>query len=188
MSPFEYIVVLISIILGLGITTILTGLAELIRFRKNQSFYLPYFSWVVVVFVLHIQDWWATYELRHQQSWALPGFLLIIAYPIGLYLLAHLMFPKSFKKISTQHFYQANYKLIYRMVAILAVIALATNLLIEMKPFQTQIVQVLVLIICTTISLLPPIKSEWIHSTLAILFLVWLAGALYFVQDLQVIR
>ena len=93
MSPFEYVIVLISIILGLGITTILTGVAELIKHTRPVTLYVPYIVWILLIFVLHIQDWWVSYRLMEEKVWTLPLFLLIILYPINLYILAHLLFP-----------------------------------------------------------------------------------------------
>jgi len=53
MSPFEYVIVLISIILGLGITLVLTGIAELIRKWNAIKIFWPYLIWIGLVFVLH---------------------------------------------------------------------------------------------------------------------------------------
>src|SRR5688572_24307708 len=93
MSAFEYVIVLISIILGLGITTILTGVAELIKQSKLFILYLPHIIWIVLVFVMHIHEWWFSYELKTEAVWTLPMFLFILLYPINLYILAHLLFP-----------------------------------------------------------------------------------------------
>ena len=56
MSPFEYVSVLVSIIYGLGITLILTGVAELIRRWKTIVPFAPFFIWIVLVFVLHVYE------------------------------------------------------------------------------------------------------------------------------------
>ncbi|QOI98670.1 MAG: hypothetical protein HRU69_14785 [Flammeovirgaceae bacterium] len=61
MTPFEYVIVLISIILGLGITVILSGVAGLIRQWRKMAVYWPYLIWVVLVFVMHIHEWWNMY-------------------------------------------------------------------------------------------------------------------------------
>jgi hypothetical protein len=98
MTPFEYVIVLISVIIGLGITTILTGIAELIKHTKPVRFYTPYIIWIVLIFVLHIQDWWISYQYKSITIWTLQSFLLLILYPINLYILAHLLFPNELSK------------------------------------------------------------------------------------------
>ncbi len=59
-SAFEYVTVLISIILGLGITQILTGIADLFQKSDRVKFYWPHILWVLFVLILHIQEWWVT--------------------------------------------------------------------------------------------------------------------------------
>jgi hypothetical protein len=44
MSPFEYVIVLISIILGMGITLVLTGIAKLIRKVECYQNFLALFD------------------------------------------------------------------------------------------------------------------------------------------------
>src|SRR5688572_17301742 len=106
MSPFEYVIVLISIILGLGITTILTGIAELIKHARPNSLYIPYSIWIVLIFVLHVQEWWISYQLKSVEIWTLQFFLLIVLYPINLYILAHLLFPAALsKEFDSKDFY-----------------------------------------------------------------------------------
>ncbi|MBX2916563.1 MAG: hypothetical protein KF856_14935 [Cyclobacteriaceae bacterium] len=63
MSPFEYVSVLISIILGLGITQIVTGVADVIQNWRNVKLYLPHALWVMFVFFLHMQERWVLYEM-----------------------------------------------------------------------------------------------------------------------------
>ena len=59
-SAFEYVTVLISIVLGLGITQILTGVADLIHQSKRVRVYWPLMIWVLLVLVMHVQEWWVT--------------------------------------------------------------------------------------------------------------------------------
>src|SRR5688572_25096937 len=114
MTPFEYVIVLISIILGLGITTILTGIANFIKYPPAERFYLPYAIWILLVFVLHIHEWWESYSLKSLETWKLPVFLFIILYPIALYILAHLLFPSDLRKgLLTKSFYMNNYPRIF---------------------------------------------------------------------------
>src|SRR5688572_9367202 len=114
MTPFEYVIVLISIILGLGITTILTGVAELIKHGKPLKIYTPYIIWIVLIFVLHIQDWWISYQLMSVKVWTLHFFLLVILYPINLYILAHLLFPGTLSKdFNSKEFYLTHYTRIF---------------------------------------------------------------------------
>lgn len=112
MSSFEYITVLISIVLSLGIAQILTGIADLIKKSHKVAVYWPHILWILFVLLLHIQEWWVTYELKNYHSWQLPSFLFIMLYPINLFVLARLLFPAKLKGkiIDLKHFYFKNYR------------------------------------------------------------------------------
>ncbi len=55
MTPFEHVSVLISIVLGLGITQKVSGLADIIHQWKSVKLYWPHLLWILFVFFLHIQ-------------------------------------------------------------------------------------------------------------------------------------
>src|SRR6266850_6250878 len=93
MTPFEYVTVLISIILGMGITQIVTGVADLVHQWHRVRIYWPHLLWIILVFFLHIQEWWATYELRQFESLRMHTFFFVLLYPINLFVLARILFP-----------------------------------------------------------------------------------------------
>src|SRR5579871_3747661 len=93
MSPFEYVTVLISIILGMGLTQLVTGFSSIIIRWERVKIYWPHLVLIFLVFIIQIQDWWATYELQSYAYWRLPTFLFMILYPVNLYLLARILFP-----------------------------------------------------------------------------------------------
>lgn len=77
MSPFEYVTILISIILGLGITQLVTGIADIIHEKEHVKLYWPHALWIPIIFFLLIQEWWDIYALRDYDTWRLPVFLFI---------------------------------------------------------------------------------------------------------------
>ncbi|MEP6491885.1 MAG: hypothetical protein ABJF01_04365 [bacterium] len=99
MSPtpdaFNYLAVLISIILGLGITHLLSGLGRLMQTRQRVRLYWPTIAWVGLLLVVQVQTWWAMFGLRGMQRWTFIGFVLVLLQPIVLYLLAALILPEA---------------------------------------------------------------------------------------------
>lgn len=93
MDEFNYLSVLISIILGLGITQLLTGLGRLINGRAQVRWYWPTVAWAGFLLVIHIQTWWAMFGLRGHSDWNFLAFLVVLLQPILLYLLSALIFP-----------------------------------------------------------------------------------------------
>jgi len=172
MTPFEYVTVLISIILGLGITQIVTGVADLVHQQERVKIYWPHLLWVVIIFVLHIQEWWATFELRQFDSWRLPTFLLVVLYPINLFILARLLFPLGLSNevIDLREFYYANFKKIFGWAVILPLLSLINNIFIIGHSFQEEIIQLLVPFILLGI-IRQKTQREMLHKILAVLFL-----------------
>ncbi|MEP6620652.1 MAG: hypothetical protein ABJE47_15110 [bacterium] len=93
MDPFSYLAVLISIILGFGITQLLNGVGRLLQHRHRVRVYSPTLGWVGLLLLLHVQTWWAMFGLRSYQQWSFVAFLVVLLQPIILYLLAALALP-----------------------------------------------------------------------------------------------
>jgi len=95
MDDFNYLAVLISIILGLGMTQLLSGLGRWIEGRSQSGFYAPSLIWVIVLLLLHVQTWWTLYGLRGHQGWTFLQFALVLLQPTVLFLLAVLALPSA---------------------------------------------------------------------------------------------
>jgi hypothetical protein len=178
MTPFEYVIVLISIILGLGITTILAGVAQLIKYPPARNLYAPYIIWIILVFMLHIHDWWESYQLKSIEEWRLPMFLFIILYPIALYILAHLLFPADLKRgLITKMFYMNNYPRLFISAIIMDILGIIHNMWILKLSLSEQVFQ-LVLLVVLSLMLITRNKNSLAHHIIAILLLTMTAAGL----------
>jgi hypothetical protein len=179
MSPFEYVSVLISIILGLGITQIVTGVADVIQNWRNSRLYLPHALWVLFAFFLHVQEWWVIYDLRFMTDWKLPVFLFIISYPIGLFVLARLLFPPPVinQPATLKEFYYANYTKLFITAVILITLSILDNVFINNYVIWDQPVQLILLVILSILIYKKP-KQEWVHVVLAFVLLSFLLGSM----------
>ena len=95
MDAFNYLAVLISIILGLGIAHLLSGLGRVLQERRHVRSYWPAITWVILLLFLHVQTWWAMFGLRLLSRWTFPTFMLVLLQPVTLYLLAALALPED---------------------------------------------------------------------------------------------
>ena len=93
MTPFEYLAVLISIVLGLGVTELLAGLQRLAHARDRVRFHWLPLIWSALVFVTLVQWWWAAFGFRDQARWNFFSFLLVLLVPVLLYMAAALVLP-----------------------------------------------------------------------------------------------
>jgi hypothetical protein len=94
MNAFEYLNVLISIILGLAIAKILTGLATVITARERVDFYWPPVVWAIWIFFVSAQHWWAAWGLQFTKEWTFLDFSLLLLVPVDLFLLSALVLPE----------------------------------------------------------------------------------------------
>ncbi|MEM9313322.1 MAG: hypothetical protein AAGA95_01740 [Pseudomonadota bacterium] len=93
MDLFEYISVLTSIIVGLGIAHLLRGVAGLVQHPGRHKFYWVHLVWVLSTFFNMIFFWWWEFALNDMEVWLFRHYLLIILYAVSLYLLCALLFP-----------------------------------------------------------------------------------------------
>lgn len=133
MDEFNYLGVLISIILGLGITRLLQGLGQQIEFRTQVRGYWPSLAWAVILLVIHIQTWWSMFPLRYKQDWTFLGFLIVLLQPIVLYLLAAVVLPapQSGERVDLRAHYYGQSRWFFGLFVMLLLISLAKGLMLS---------------------------------------------------------
>src|SRR5689334_16954075 len=94
MDAFSYVSVIISVVIGLGLSHLLTGVAELVKARRTVKFYWVHLLWVALTFIGHIFLWWTMWNLRLIRDWNFFSFLLLLLAPVLLYLAAAFLIPK----------------------------------------------------------------------------------------------
>jgi hypothetical protein len=93
LDPFAYLSVLVSIVLGLGITQLLKGFSRWLELRKAFGEFGPTIAWATFLLLMHFQTWWSMYGMRGYADWNFMQFLMVLLQPIVLFLLAVLVFP-----------------------------------------------------------------------------------------------
>lgn len=93
MDTYNYLSVLVSIILGLGITNLLSGFAGLVRERARVRMYSPVPIWMATLFFAHIQMWWAMFDLANVADWTFAKFLSVLLQPVALFLTSAFILP-----------------------------------------------------------------------------------------------
>ena len=95
MDAFNYLSVLVSIIVGLGISQLLTASGRLITNRERVRFHWPSLVWASVLLLIFIQSWWAMFVLRHYTNWTFLAFAIVLLHTIALYMMAAVVLPDS---------------------------------------------------------------------------------------------
>ena len=95
MTMFEFISVMVSIILGLSITQLLTGVSRLARNSGQVDAYLPHTLWLVNFALLHFLMWWSLWDFR-DASWNYARFMVIVSEPLLMFLTTSFLIPGRF--------------------------------------------------------------------------------------------
>jgi hypothetical protein len=97
--------VLVSLFVGLGITEVLTGVTRIIRSRDTVQTYWIHSLFMVIIFVALLRQWWEIWGVRDVPVWTFPGLVMMLAGPIGLFLVANLLFPESVSGTDFRKYY-----------------------------------------------------------------------------------
>lgn len=93
MNLFEFLLVFVSILLGLGITELLSGVVRILRGELPAG--RLHTLWILIVFLVQGQMAWGLWLLRSVDEWRYPEFLLLLSGPILLYMAAAVLFPAA---------------------------------------------------------------------------------------------
>lgn len=93
MSEFEYLAVLVSLILGLGIAHLLVGVGRMVHDRGHRKPDLVHGLWVGAVFWTLVLNWWVFYQAQTVTTWSLDFLLVVVVWSVLFFLLAVLLVP-----------------------------------------------------------------------------------------------
>lgn len=133
MKPFDYLTVLISIIMGLAIANLLSGAVRLMHARHRLRVYWPTLVWAVILFIVTTQHWWSEFSLHDKLDWTFGGFLATLIIPVDLYLLCALVLPHrddgDLTEIDLRAWYFTNRRSFFALLIILAPLSYVEELL-----------------------------------------------------------
>ena len=93
MSSFEFIAALMSIIIGLGVTNLLSGAGRAFYRRKENPLDEVHLVLTIATLVLLVLQWWVTFRWNTEVNWTFDKFLVLIAWTVVLYLLTVFLYP-----------------------------------------------------------------------------------------------
>lgn len=168
-NPFEYSSILVSIILGLGITQLLSAFSDLLYNYKKVSFYWPQTLWLVFILFLHIQDWFITYQLKDKPEWHFAELVFILLYPVSLFMAAKLLLPSNDKEESRQmkSYYMSQYPVLFAVMAVSILLSVIFNIWLLREPLLAQVHLLMFFLVILLIAVLK-VRHPMIHKFTAI--------------------
>jgi hypothetical protein len=95
MDAFGYLGVLLSIILGLGMSQLLTAVGRIVRARDRVRVAFAPLAWAAILLLLYVQFWWSLFDLRERSAWTFLEFSVVLLQAALFYLLAALALPED---------------------------------------------------------------------------------------------
>lgn len=139
MSLTEHLTVLVSIIIGLGISQLLAGAGKLIGVRGRVQPYAPAMATATMVFLAHVQFWWGNVGYGEEIESNFFAFLFFLLVPILLYLLAAMVLPDSDQPgtISMREHYFGTRPWFFALGALIPVGSAVRNVAVQGEPVWT---------------------------------------------------
>ena len=100
-APYQHIVVVMSIVLGLSVTQLLKGVAQLYRGRKRVPPYWIHSAWVALLIVFSLVVWWTYWNYRGITEWDFFRFVAYLSPMIVFYFLTVIVIPDPSDTVSS---------------------------------------------------------------------------------------
>lgn len=170
MTPFEYLSVLISVIVGLGVSHLLTSAARLIQRRRQVRPYAPTLLWMATLFLAQIQIWWVAYTGRSDAEWSFFSFLLTLVIPVIGYLLCYLVVPElAESRVDLRASYHENRVWFFGLVAAAFLFSFVLDLLAGGIPLDANTAFRVLFLLFALAAM--RVRREWYHVANAVVAL-----------------
>jgi hypothetical protein len=95
MSDFEFLSVLVSIVIGLGLTHLLAGLARAFYARELRKMDAVHVAWTLQTFFVVVLNWWVFLLWRDFALWTFATFFTVVLWTTSMYMLAVILYPPN---------------------------------------------------------------------------------------------
>lgn len=180
MSRFEFISVMLSIVLALGITEVLVCWARLIQHRREVRFSWIHGFWTVFIVILMIQFWWGFWNFREVENWTFLGLSGVVFETMMVVIAALLLTPgRTFETgLNLEALYFANSRPFF-LVGVLMVITLTVvdTTILGLAPLAAEnLVRVAALVLVSTMAF---VRNRRLHYVATAVFVALLLAFMF---------
>ena len=130
MSPFEFVTVFCSLIVGLALSHILRAVSDLYEIRERVKMYWLNTLWVITVTMWPIFTWWGLWKLSlNLQDWHYVQYWFLVTNLASIYFFTTLVLPKATDEglIDLEEHYYSVHKAFFSIVAFSLFSSVAVN-------------------------------------------------------------
>ena len=128
MKPFDYISVLLSIVLSLALAHILASAAHIIQHGLRRGSALLTF-WIAIIAYMVVDFWLSVWHLHEQSAWSLPFILFLLIQVSLIYVAARIATPEGRpdEPIDMVAHFEATRRRMFEVLGVYMMFGLAAN-------------------------------------------------------------
>lgn len=151
MQSFEFVMILVSIVIGLGVAELLGMLARILRNEARGG--SLHTLWIIAVLLTLVQIFWAEWQLQFRSDWSLIQLLIFLMPPLLLFLAASLLCPRTAESTHLDAFFLERHKPFFLVLIAFLVSASVETWFLLGRPGTSDVVRAGLLIMCITLAL-----------------------------------
>lgn len=154
MAAFDYLSVMVSIVVGVGLTQLFAGIGNVVQVRRRVRRYWLHTLWVLLLVFIHAQVWWSFWALRAVSDWTFVDFGYVLIGPGTLVIASHVVLPELVDdRIDVRAHYYDTSPLFFGMLVAVALWAMCLEPVMDLAPLLVpfralQLAGVLALVVC----------------------------------------
>jgi hypothetical protein len=183
---YFHVRILIGLVLGLGLTRILSGVSRIVQQPSHKKLYATHLLWVAVVLVSAIHFWWFEFGLIRIGTWRFELFAFVLFYAFLFYLMASLLFPDEMSDFASyEDYYFSRRRWFFGLLAATVPIDIVDTLAKGRAYFdglgpEYPLQQAALLMLCAVAAWT---ENRRLHFALAALYLLYLISWILRVYD-----
>jgi hypothetical protein len=106
---FEYVAVMVTVVLALGLSHLLTALASMLVHPERVRLYWVHSVWILSILALHLQAWLVLWTRRHQPEFPFSQVTMMLAAAALIFVTARVLVPEASSRNVVdlrEHFFQ----------------------------------------------------------------------------------
>jgi hypothetical protein len=134
-GAYAHVLVVMSMVLGLAVTQLMKGAAQLYRTRARVQTYWLHWAWAILILFFSLLLWWTYWHYRTITVWTFPRFVLYLSPVVVFYFLASLVFPDPAEGVTDlKAYYFSNRGGLFGTFAVYTVVAGITATMVRGLP------------------------------------------------------
>jgi hypothetical protein len=93
--PFDYVMMLAAIVIGLALTHLMQGVARIVEHPKRVRVWWVHLLWVAHMALMSVFWWWFEFALRLTPVWTFQLYAFVLGYAFLIYLICALLMPSD---------------------------------------------------------------------------------------------